>query len=128
MLAKRPAPHNLTWPATSTTSVPGFQFGLRSVFGNDLTALKGMADNLDPGPPLDKDLYVMTEEEFEAHGIQRLPRSLGEAIEIFDGDPLAKDVLGPVMHKSYSLYKHAEWERYSVHITEWEVEEYLRFF
>ncbi len=28
----------------STTSVPGFEFNLRSVFGNDLTALKGMAD------------------------------------------------------------------------------------
>ena len=28
----------------------------------------------------------------------------------------------------YSLYKHDEWERYSVEITEWEVQEYLRFF
>ncbi len=91
-------------------------------------ALKGLAENLDPGPSLDKDLYKMTEADFVERGIQRLPRNLGEAIEIFDEDPVAKDVLGPAMHKSYSLYKHDEWERYSVHITEWEVEEYLRFF
>jgi glutamine synthetase len=70
----------------------------------------------------------MTEADFDAAGIQRLPRSLGEAIEIFDRDALAKEVLGEVMHKSYSLYKHDEWERYSVAITPWEVEEYLRFF
>ena len=40
----------------------------------------------------------------------------------------AKEVLGDVMHNSFSLYKHDEWERYSVYISDWEVEEYLRFF
>ncbi len=70
----------------------------------------------------------MSEADFEQAGIQRLPRTLGEAIEIFDKDELAKEVLGEVMHNSYSLYKHDEWERYSVYISQWEVEEYLRFF
>ena len=91
-------------------------------------ALKGLKEELDCGPPLDQDLYKMTEEDFDKAGIQRLPRSLGEAIDIFDKDPLAKEVLGEVMHNSYSVYKHDEWERYSVYISQWEVEEYLRFF
>ena len=30
--------------------------------------------------------------------------------------------------RRHSLYKHDEWERYSVYISQWEVEEYLRFF
>lgn len=91
-------------------------------------SVKGLKEKLDPGPSLDKDLYKMTGADFDQAGIQRLPRSLGEAIEIFDQDELAKEVLGETMHNSYSLYKHDEWERYSVYITQWEVEEYLRFF
>ncbi|MEE8123769.1 MAG: glutamine synthetase [Alphaproteobacteria bacterium] len=91
-------------------------------------AVKGVTENLDPGPALNKDLYAITPEEFDEKGIQRLPRNLLEAIEIFDADELAKEVLGPVMHDSYSRYKHDEWDRFSVTITEWEREEYLRFY
>ncbi len=91
-------------------------------------ALEGIAEGLDPGPPLNKDLYNVTPEEFDERGIQRLPRNLFEAIEIFDKDDLAKEVLGPVMHNSYSLYKHDEWQRFAVTITEWERKEYLRFY
>jgi len=91
-------------------------------------AVKGLDEKLEAGPSLDRDLYKMTAAQFDEMGIQRLPRTLGEAIEIFDEDELAKEVLGEVMHNSFSLYKHDEWERYSVYISDWEVEEYLRFF
>lgn len=91
-------------------------------------AVKGLTEKLDPGPSLDQDLYTMSPADFEKLGIQRLPRSLGEAVAIFDQDDLAKEVLGETMHTSYSRYKHDEWERYSVTITPWEIEEYLRFF
>ena len=91
-------------------------------------SIEGLRKNLEPGPPLNRDLYLMTPEELDKAGIQRLPRNLFEAIEIFDQDPLAKEVLGPVMHNSFSQYKHDEWERFSVAITDWEVSEYLRFF
>ena len=104
---------------------------MNAYFGMAMTtgaALKGIAENLDPGPPLNKDLYSVTPEEFDERGIQRLPRNLLEAIEIFDKDELAKEVLGPAMHNSYSLYKHDEWQRFAVAITEWEREEYLRFY
>ena len=104
---------------------------MNAYFGMAMTtgaALKGIAEGLDPGPPLNKDLYNVTPEEFDERGIQRLPRNLLEAIEIFDKDDLAKEVLGPVMHNSYSLYKHDEWQRFAVAITEWERKEYLRFY
>ena len=57
-----------------------------------------------------------------------MPATLKDAIKAFDKDPLAKDVLGATMHDCYSRYKHDEWGRFHEHITEWEVEEYLRFF
>lgn len=91
-------------------------------------AVEGVREKLDPGEPLNRDLYMMSAEEIEERKIQRLPRSLFEAIEAFDKSALAQDVFGKVMHKSYSHYKHDEWERYNVSISEWERREYLRFF
>jgi len=91
-------------------------------------AIRGVQERLDPGPPLERDLYHMTPQELDAAGIQRLPRSLFEAIEIFDRDEVVEQALGPVMRDSYSRYKHDEWDRYNVEITDWERAEYLRFY
>ncbi len=91
-------------------------------------ALQGVAEKIDPGPPLNRELYSIGAEELLQRGIRRLPRNLLEAAEIFDGSGLAKDVFGPVMHNSYSRYKHNEWERFNLAITEWERQEYMRFF
>ncbi len=90
--------------------------------------VKGVTEKLDPGPPLGRDLYRMTEEEFEEAGIQRLPRSLDEAVNLFENDALMKETVGERMHSSYIAYKRDEWERFSVAITEWEVEEYIRLY
>ena len=46
----------------------------------------------------------------------------------FDADPLAREVLGSVMHDSFSRYKHDEWNRYSEQISRWEQEEYMRLY
>jgi glutamine synthetase len=90
--------------------------------------VKGLTEKIDPGPPLNQDLYAMTPRDLDERGIQRLPRTLQEAVEIFDEDPLAKEVLGETMHQSFSRYKHDEWDRFHESVTEWEVEEYLRFY
>lgn len=90
--------------------------------------LSGMEQKLDPGPELGKDLYLMSQEELTAAGVQRLPRSLGEAIELLKGDELLKATLGEGLHKSFCEYKDDEWARYNVAITDWEIEEYLRLY
>ena len=83
---------------------------------------------IDPGPPLNKDLYELSEEEIAATNSQRLPRNLLEAVEILKDDPLAKEVLGETMLDSYLKYKADEWERYHQAVTDWEVQEYLRLY
>ena len=91
-------------------------------------SLEGMRERLDPGEPVDKPLYDLSDEEAKARDIQRLPGNLLEAIEAFDRDPLARDVLGPTMHGMFSRYKQDEWQRFHDHVTEWEQAEYLRFY
>mgnify|MGYP001158305501 CR=1 FL=1 len=90
--------------------------------------VEGIVEKLDPGKPLNEDLYSLTEAEIEASGAQRLPRNLLEAIEILKGDELAKEVLGESMLASFLHYKIDEWERYHQAVTDWEVQEYLRLY
>ena len=91
-------------------------------------AVAGVADRIDPGPPLDRDLYQLSDDEIRAGGGRRLPRNLLEATEILRGDPLAAEALGPAMLDSFLRYKVDEWERYHQTVTDWEVEEYLRLY
>jgi glutamine synthetase len=90
--------------------------------------IKGIANKIEPGPPTDRDLYSMTDEEFTEAGIRRLPRNLMVATEALRNDELAEQVMGPVMRNSYLAYKADEWERYHQAVTDWEVKEYLRLF
>jgi glutamine synthetase len=94
-----------------------------------LTAVvKGISNKIEPGPPTDRDLYEMTDEEFTEAGIRRLPRNLMAATNALREDDLAEEVMGSVMRNSYLTYKVDEWERYHQTVTDWEVKEYLRLF
>ena len=88
----------------------------------------GIVGGYEAGEPLNQDLYSMGEAELQKSGAQRLPRNLLEATEILRDDPLAKEVMGEAMHKSYLTYKVDEWERYHQAVTDWEVQEYLRLY
>ena len=91
-------------------------------------AVEGIINKIDPGPPTDRDLYAMTDEEFKELGIRRLPRNLAMATDALRDDDLAERVMGPVMRNSYIAYKADEWERYHQAVTDWEVREYLRLY
>lgn len=91
-------------------------------------SLEGIVEQLEPAPPVNTDLYELSLGELSEAGITPLPATLLEAVQAFDQDDLVREVLGPTMHAAYSRYKRGEWARFHEHITEWEVQEYLRFF
>jgi glutamine synthetase len=91
-------------------------------------SLEGLEKRLDPGPPVNMNLYDLVPAELSKAGAIRLPTTLQEAVLAFATDRLAVDVLGATMHESYRRYKQDEWDRFHEHITEWEQSEYLRFF
>ena len=96
--------------------------------GTTAAAVKGLKEKAEAGPPLGRDLYLMSEAELAEAKIQRLPRSLGEAIELLQADAFLCEAIGAPLIKSYCDYKKDEWERYSVSISEWEIEEYMRLY
>ncbi|MEM9485953.1 MAG: type III glutamate--ammonia ligase, partial [Cyanobacteria bacterium P01_F01_bin.116] len=90
--------------------------------------LEGIREGLDPGEPHTENMYLYSLEELKAMGIDTLPKTLGEAIEAFAADPLSKEVMGPLMYQTYVDFKTQEWEEYHCHVSDWEIQRYLKFF
>ena len=58
--------------------------------------------------PEPRDIPAMSEPEREAAGIRHLPRSLGEALDLLEAAPEARDWFGPVYLEAYLRHKRAE--------------------
>ena len=91
-------------------------------------AIDGIKNRIDPGKPLNVNLYTLSPEEIKASKIKSLPRNLLEAIEKLQHDDFAKEVLGESMLNQFFAYKMDEWNRYHQAVSDWEVTEYLRLY
>lgn len=87
--------------------------------------LEGIRQQLDPGEPVNVDTYSVPDGQLAERGVHRLPRTLGEAIDAFESDPLARETFGSEFHASYVKLKRSEWEGYSTVVSEWERKHYL---
>ncbi|MBT5415491.1 MAG: glutamine synthetase, partial [Rhodospirillaceae bacterium] len=90
-------------------------------------SLRGMTEELDAPPPVEKSLYDIETRDKDEGTAQPLPRTLSEAIDGFEADALAKEVFGPTLHGLFVRHKRDEWDRYHEWVSDWEVREYLRF-
>ena len=90
--------------------------------------LEGIREGIDPGDPHRENLYNLSEAQRAEQGINFLPRSLGDALDAFEADPLSREVFSPSMFEAFLSYKRAEWEEYQNHVSEWERSRYLKFF
>ncbi len=90
--------------------------------------LDGVENGLDPGEPLRENMYVLDDAELGQRGVETLPRTLLEAIEAFDADPLMERAFGPELKRAYVELKTQEWWDYHNDVSPWEIERYLTFF
>jgi glutamine synthetase len=73
--------------------------------------LAGVEGELDPGEPLNDDLYKRGPSDFKANGIEVLPRTLLHALEAFKDDPISQTAFGDAYKEIYLSHKLREWER-----------------
>ncbi|MDR1764875.1 MAG: type I glutamate--ammonia ligase [Lachnospiraceae bacterium] len=90
--------------------------------------LDGIKQNMAPPAGVDLNLFAMTPEEVAQRGIDHLPETLGEAIDVFENDTFFKGVLGDHIFHKYLKAKKEEWNDFRVQVTDWEIEEYLHKF
>jgi glutamine synthetase len=80
--------------------------------------LDGIARRLDPGAPLDFNMY--TEPHKAPSGTKKLPLNLLDAIRAMDGSALLRGALGEEFVTAFVKLKTLEWNEYASHLTEWE--------
>jgi len=90
--------------------------------------LEGIKQGLEPGAPHTENMYTHSLDELTKMGIKFLPRNLAEAIAAFASDPLSEKVMGSLMYRTYIDFKTQEWEEYHNHVSDWELQRYLKFF
>lgn len=88
--------------------------------------LEGIKKDMTPPESVNENIYDMKEEDKRSKGIRKLPATMGESIEAFKKSSFIKDVLGKDIYEKYLGAKETEWEAFCTHVTDWEVNEYLR--
>jgi glutamine synthetase len=87
--------------------------------------LEGIQRRLKAGDPVNVDTYSVGEEELLASGVRRVPATLGEAVDEFEADTLAREVFGSELHATYARVRRQEWREYNTVVGDWERQRYL---
>jgi glutamine synthetase len=80
--------------------------------------LHGIERALEPPEPFHGDAWALS-------GVTEVPRTLEDAIELFDSTPLARELLGERFCEHYAATRRWELERFRSAVTDWERERYL---
>jgi glutamine synthetase len=87
--------------------------------------LDGIAKGLKAPEPVEANVYEMSAEERKTRGINTLPGSLDEAIQLAEGSTLVRETLGEHVFNSFIENKKKEWDEYRTKVTEYELKRYL---
>jgi glutamine synthetase len=87
--------------------------------------LDGIRNQIDPGPPLDVNVWELTAEERDKHELESLPANLGEAIDELEKSPFMRATLGDHVFSNFVSAKRYEWAEYISQVSTWEIERYL---
>jgi glutamine synthetase len=87
--------------------------------------LDGVKRELHPGPPINKNIFTMSNREKRRLRIGQLPANLSEALDEMEKDEVVKEALGEHILDNYLRAKRQEWADYISHVHPWEQERYL---
>ncbi|MDN6577473.1 MAG: type I glutamate--ammonia ligase, partial [Lactiplantibacillus plantarum] len=90
--------------------------------------LDGIKNGIEPPKSVDRNIYVMDEDERAAAGIADLPSTLHNALKEFQTDPTMKKALGPHIYQSFLEAKRLEWASYRQQVSEWERDQYMELY
>ena len=87
--------------------------------------LDGIERQVDPGPPIDTNVWELSAEERARYQMESLPANLGEAIVEMEKDDLIRNTLGEHLFDNYVHAKRQEWAENIAQVTRWELDRYL---
>ncbi len=88
--------------------------------------LKGMEEKYELPEEASDNLYNMSAHELQALNITFLPGNLDEAIELMEESELVRETLGSHVFEWFIRNKRDEWAAYKAHVSQFELDRYLR--
>jgi glutamine synthetase len=90
--------------------------------------LDGIDRQLDPGPDCHADLFQLSLDQIGEYGLTVLPQSLGEALDALQADAVITAALGSTLTTELLRIQRAACSAYMRHVSEWELDRYVRAF
>ena len=87
--------------------------------------VEGIEKGYELAEPMEKNLYHLPSEERKRLGIEQLPETLGEAIDLTSESELVLRTFGEHIFDRYVEIKRQEWEDYRVQVSQWELDRYM---
>lgn len=89
--------------------------------------LDGLDNKIDPGQPLNDNLYLAKNPQSGGRNVKRLPRTLLEATEALEDSDFARHVLGAGFVDIFTAQKKKEWDAQFYAVSSAERDQYLAF-
>ena len=87
--------------------------------------MKGIEEGYDLPDEATNNIFEMTPAARADAGIDLLPQSLAEALDVMEGSTLVSDALGEHVFDYFIRNKRREWDSYKEQVTPWELTRYL---
>lgn len=87
--------------------------------------VKGIEEGYPLPDEATNNIFEMTAAERTAAGIDLLPQSLAEALDVMETSTLVRDALGEHVFDYFIRNKRREWNAYKEQVTPWELDRYL---
>lgn len=90
--------------------------------------LDGIKRELPLPAPIDRNIYIMSEEERVEEGIPSLPADLKEALNELIRSEVICDALGDHALAHFYELKEIEWDMYRTQVHQWERDQYITLY
>jgi len=90
--------------------------------------LEGIRRSLTPPAAINRNIYVMSDEERKANGIANLPAALDDALVLLAQDEVAQAALGEHIYANFKEAKEIEFDMYRTTVHQWERDQYLKMY
>ncbi len=87
--------------------------------------LDGIEQQIDPGPPVNKNIFSMSHREKRRLKIDELPGDLNEALKFLAKDKMLIEAMGDHIYQHFHQAKLIEWAEYIAVVHDWERDRYL---
>jgi glutamine synthetase len=87
--------------------------------------LDGIEKKMTPPPPVEENIYELSDDEAAKRGIGVLSRDIMDAVSNLEKDGVIRGAIGEFVYDKFVALKKSEWDEYRMQVTPWEIEAYL---